>query len=340
VRTLPPAAGLLPVRFFFGATFLYAGLDKLVDARFLDPASPASIQAQMTGFARGSPIGELVRVAQPAAIEVGLLIAVAEIAIGLGALSGLALRVAAVGGAALSLLFFLTVSWTTHPYYLGSDLPYAVGWLALAIAGDGGCLVPRWVRGHSPPAPDRADRTTPAPSPGRRALLQTGVLAVAAVAVSALALPVRILGLEGPVASVSPVPWPSPASPAPGQTVTATAPSRTGIPVAMLADVDRRGSALFTIPFSAPAPLPAGDPGVVVRRSDGSYAAFDAVCTHAGCTVEWVATEAALVCPCHGATFDPEHGGAVLSGPAELPLSPLPIVVDRATGRILLRSDL
>ena len=138
-----PAAALLPVRFFFGATFLYAGIDKLLDAGFFDPASPTSIHAQMAGFARGSPLGELIRLVLPEAAGIGLLIAVAEIGIGLGALTGLAYRVAATGGALISLLFFLTVSWRTYPYYLGSDLPYAVGWLTLAIAGHGGILVPR-----------------------------------------------------------------------------------------------------------------------------------------------------------------------------------------------------
>ena len=36
---------LLPVRFFLGATFLYAGLDKLLDPTFLDPAAPTSLHA-------------------------------------------------------------------------------------------------------------------------------------------------------------------------------------------------------------------------------------------------------------------------------------------------------
>jgi thiosulfate dehydrogenase [quinone] large subunit len=96
----------------------------------------------LLGFARGSPIGDLIRLGAPEANVIGLLIAIAEIGIGLGALSGLAYRIAAAGGAALSFLFFLTVSWTTHPYSLGSDLPYAIGWLTLALAGHGGLFVP------------------------------------------------------------------------------------------------------------------------------------------------------------------------------------------------------
>jgi thiosulfate dehydrogenase [quinone] large subunit len=327
-----PAGALLPMRAFFGVTFLYAGIDKLLDAGFLDPASPTSIQAQMTGFARGSPLGELIRLAQPEAAAVGLLIAVAEIAIGLGALSGLAYRIAAIGGALLSILFFLTVSWTIRPFYLGSDLPYAVGWLTLAIAGHGGLLVPRWLTGGSPVPSGRAAgqrRVAPVESPGRRALLQTGLLALGAVAVASLAVPMRMLGLEHGVAAPTSGPAPAPSG---------SAAPLTGRVIARTADVDRRGSADFTVPFDAPSPLPAGDPGVIVRLSDGSYVAFDAVCPHAGCTVAWSASDSTLLCPCHGAAFDPARAGSVLAGPAEQPLAVLPIVVDPATGSILLRT--
>jgi uncharacterized membrane protein YphA (DoxX/SURF4 family) len=195
---------LLPIRFFFGVTFLYAGLDKLVNPGFFDPASPGSIQAQMLAFERTSPLGALVALIRPEAGAIGLLIAVAEVAIGIGALTGLAFRIAAMGGALLSLLFFLTVSWGTRPYYLGPDLPYAVGWLTLALAGHGGLLIPSWVAvmGAAPPrsalGSGRSARADAAPSPERRALLQSGLLAVIAVAVSSLAVPFRILGVEPP----------------------------------------------------------------------------------------------------------------------------------------------
>lgn len=328
-----PAAALLPIRFFFGVTFLYAGFDKLLDAGFFDPGSPGSIQAQVAGFARTSPLGDLIRIVQPEAAAIGLVIAIAEVAIGVGALTGLAYRLAAVGGALLSLLFFLTVSWGTSPYYLGPDLPYAFGWLTLAIAGHGGLLVPRQFAGPVEAPAGRGARHRPREplpaSPERRALLEAGLLAVAALAVSSLSVPMRFLGLERPVATRSPAPSPGP--------VTSEAPA-TGLAVAKIADVDRRGSVAFTVPFQAPAPLPAGDPAVIVRLRDGSYVAFDAVCTHAGCTVEWSAPDDALVCPCHGAAFDPEHDAAVLGGPTRQPLAALPIAIDHANGTILLRT--
>ena len=357
-----PAAALLPIRFFFGVTFLYAGFDKLLDPTFFDPASPASIQSQMAGFARFSPVGELVRLGEPVAVPIGLLIAVTEIAIGLGALTGLAFRVAAAGGAVLSILFWLTASWATRPYYIGADLPYAAGWLALAIAGDGGLFVSRrFLAGGGDVVAARSARTrepyrragSVPDSAGRRTFLQTGLLALLALTAASLAVPLRLAGLERTEisgtaeASQSPTetpaasgsgPTPSPAaagSAAPGGSA---APPASGLPIATVSDVEKNGSAAFTIPFNAPAPLPAGDPGVIVRLKDGTFVAFDAVCTHAGCTVEWDGADAVLYCPCHGAAFDPAHQAAVVQGPADQPLAALPIIVDTAGGRILLRT--
>ena len=338
---------LAPVRFFFGVTFLYAGLDKLLDPAFLDPAASTSLHAQLVAFARFSPLGGLIQAALPFNSLIGLVIADAELGIGLGALTGLAFRVAAAGGMVLSLMFWLTASWATHPYYYGADLPYAAGWLALAIAGHSGYLVPaRVLAMAAPPLPvtrarvgtpvaltraqRRALRRAPetAPSPDRRLFLQTVTLAGLAAVVASLTLPLRAAGLFADRTNPSPAPTPLPT---PGSTVPPGA-----VPVSTVAAVTSAGSAAFTIPFNARSPLPAGDPGVIVQLADGSFAAFDAVCTHAGCTVEWDAADKVLVCPCHEAVFDPEHQAAVLQGPAPTPLTSLPLVIDLATGTILL----
>jgi thiosulfate dehydrogenase [quinone] large subunit len=335
----------------------------------------------------------------------GLVIALAEIGIGVGALSGLAFRVAALGGAALSGLFFLTASWGTHPYYLGADLPYAFGWLALAIAGHGGLLVPAGLLERIPallPGPQFVDRRAMTdgpttsdrrrrrrlaakeaarqahrgtivgygprsrgvqsslgagpPSPERRLLLQTAVLAALAAAVGSFSLPLRALGItteHGPTggtgapggapgsSSVGLTPGPSPApgtsaAPGSGPSAAATAPPGREV-VAHVSDVTQGGgAAYFQIPSDAPAPLLPGDPAVIVQLADGSLAAFDAVCTHAGCTVEYDQPDGVLFCPCHGAAYDPAHGAAVLGGPAPQPLMKLPIVVDQASGSIYL----
>lgn len=173
----------------------------------------------------------------------------------------------------------------------------------------------------------RADQVE---SPERRLLLQTVALAGLAAVAASLTFPLRALGLFGDRSA----PGSSP-SPAPLPTGAATAPSG-AVAVATVSDVSASGAAAFTIPFDAPSPLPAGDPGVIVRLADGSFVAFDAVCTHAGCTVEWDQADRLLVCPCHEAVFDAEHDAAVLQGPAPTPLAKLPLVVDAVTGTILL----
>ena len=347
-----PAAALLPLRLFLGITFLYAGLDKLLDPGFLDASGATSIQAQMAAFIRVSPIAELVRLAEPMAVPIGLAIAIAEIGIGLGALTGLAFRVAAVGGAVLSILFWLTASWATHPYYYGPDLPYAFGWVTLALAGTGGLLVPSQLRPRPDPAPAGRLGTTGRATDGseptldRRTILQASLLGVAAVAVASLAVPLRLLGVEmpgeRPIGSPAPSAAGSPAaslgagpsaSPAPSGT-----PTPNGIPVATIAAVQASGSVSFDVPFDAPSPLPAGDPGIIVQLPDGSFVAYDATCTHEGCTVGWDAADAVILCPCHDAMFDAADHAAVLAGPTREPLAPLPIVVDTATGQILLRT--
>jgi thiosulfate dehydrogenase [quinone] large subunit len=352
-----PAAALLPIRFFFGVTFVYAGLDKLLDPSFFDPASPSSIAAQLAEFARVSPLGALVKISEPFATPIGLLIALAEIAIGLGALTGLAYRLAAAGGAALSLLFWLTASWATHPYYFGADLPYAAGWIALALAGHGELLVPRWVLRLSKPSASVA-RATPrltgqpggrtprpatsrdaaSPATSRRVLLQVGVLAGATLALGAATLPLRMLrGSPPSTGSGGASPSASPAT-SPGAPSAPTSPPASGLAVANVSDLQNAAAVAFTVPGDAPGTLPAGDPGVIVKLPDGTFVAYDAVCTHEGCTVGWDAADSILLCPCHGAAFDPANNAAVLAGPTRQPLAALPIVVDAASGTISLKA--
>ena len=371
------AAALLPIRLFFGATFLVAGLDKLLSPSFLRTGDPASIGAQLELFARSSPVGELIRLALPFAPQIGFLIAVAEIAVGLGALTGLAYRLAAAGGAALSLLFFLTVSWSTRPFYYGPDLPYMMGWVVLAMAGHGDLLVPHGVmaRSASPgPTPDavlgagvmgagtggsggtdrRPGQTLQ--SPARRAVLQAGILGALAVVLATAATPFRGLlgssrgtGLTGdrpapspgdtPVPSGAPPPSTAGASlqPSPGSTNPPASPG--AFAIGKVADVQSAGFAAFQVPVDAPAPLPAGDPAVILKLKDGTLVAYDLICTHQGCQIDsWDAASQLLVCPCHGAEFDAASNGAVVAGPARTRLPSLPIVIDSATGEIYLKS--
>src|SRR5262245_26907054 len=59
-------------------------------------------------------------------------------------------------------------------------------------------------------------------------------------------------------------------------------------------------------------------PGIVVRTADGDLRAFNAVCTHLDCTVQFKSDTAQLWCACHNGTYD--LAGNVVSGPPPRPL--------------------
>ena len=78
-----PGRALVPLRAFLGFTFCFAGLQKLANPRFFDAADPASIQAQLAGAARRSPVHALISPLTHVAVLVGILIALGELAAGL-----------------------------------------------------------------------------------------------------------------------------------------------------------------------------------------------------------------------------------------------------------------
>ncbi len=82
-------------------------------------------------------------------------------------------------------------------------------------------------------------------------------------------------------------------------------------------DVPVGGAASFQDPSS-------GDPSLVVQPEAGTFLAFDAVCPHAGCTVQYSNTSRLFVCPCHGSEFN-GRTGAVEVGPAQSGLMRLTI---------------
>ena len=131
---------LLPLRGFLGFTFCFAGLQKLANPNFFNATSPVSIQAQLLASSRVSPLHQVLGHLLGLAVPIGVLIALAEIAVGLGALLGLWTRVAAVGGMALSLTLFLTVSFHSSPYYTGADIVFFFAWIPLVLAGAGRVL--------------------------------------------------------------------------------------------------------------------------------------------------------------------------------------------------------
>jgi thiosulfate dehydrogenase [quinone] large subunit len=68
----------------------------------------------------------------------GVAVAVLEIAIGVLVLLGFLTRIAAAAGLVLNLVLFLTASWHTSPYFLGSDIVFVFAWLPLVLSGPRG----------------------------------------------------------------------------------------------------------------------------------------------------------------------------------------------------------
>lgn len=337
---LSPALALLPLRLFLGLTFVYAGIQKLSDPGFLHAGAPTYIGAQLEGFASGTPGGFVLRTfAIPIPVEAGIGVALAEIAIGLLAASGLYTRPAAACGLGLNLLLFLTASWHTTPYFLGPDIVFAFAWLPFVLAGAEGQpaldnLVDR-------PAVAQRTRLRPfdveegdavARDPGstrRTLLLELGGAAAAIAGVSLLA--------RGA--------YSAPRSLARG----AAAGSRRGggKPAAQGGEAAGGGSGggASTVPANAVELGPAsrlpsgaaatysdpadGAPDIVIRESDGGVRAFSAVCTHAGCTVGYEG--GTIVCPCHGGEYSAETG-EVIAGPPPAPLEPRRVL--EANGKI------
>ncbi|MGW0612986.1 DoxX family protein [Streptomyces sp. NPDC002788] len=126
---------LLPLRVFLGVTFIYAGLDKLTDSAFMRDSGAGSLGDMMRAVRDSSAIPALVDLSLKSPVGFGYAIAFGELAVGIGTLLGLFARLAALGGALISLSLWLTVSWASDPYYYGNDLAYLMSWIPLVLAG-------------------------------------------------------------------------------------------------------------------------------------------------------------------------------------------------------------
>ena len=323
---------LLPLRVFLGVTFCFAGLQKLANPNFFRAASPSSIQAQLVGALHSSPIhpflGDLVHLAVP----LGIVIALGELAIGLGVLAGTLTRVAAVAGMVLSLGLFLTVSFHDTPYYTGSDIVFLLAFSPLAIAGAGRRFTVTALLERQAIAAATAASANPKPvavptgggdtaaDEGRRRLVLTGVAVAALSTVWALAgglaagVGRAIGGTKAPSSQSILAAGSSSGTPAPE---TPGAGDHGGVEVGLASQVPVGGAASFKDPAT-------GDPAVVVRSSSTTFLAFDAVCPHAGCTVAFDHRNDILVCPCHGSQFNASTG-SVETGPAVRGLRPIAI---------------
>ena len=309
---------MLPLRAFLGFTFLFAGLQKLANPAFFDANNNASIQAQLVAASTHSPIGFLVSHLVEHATLVGVVVAIGELAVGIGTLLGLWTRVAALGGVALSVGLFLTVSFHANPYYTGSDLVFAFAWIPLIMAGAGTHLswdarIARKVakERNEPDAGLDVDRsstgTTRLLNEVDRRTVVVGAGAAAAVAAASAILAAGSAGLGRAIGGVKTSKPP-----------TQLTPTIAGTEIGSASQVAVGGSASFTIPSSQ-------EPGIILQPTAGNFVAYNAACPHAGCTVSYYKSNDALVCPCHTSIFKVSDGSLV-SGPSPTGLANLNVV--------------
>jgi thiosulfate dehydrogenase [quinone] large subunit len=334
-------------------TFAFAGLQKLANPTFFRPDAPGSFLEQLRGSIITSPLHHLLDPALHAPVLVAVLVALGEVAVGLGTLLGLFGRVAASAGALLSLSFFLTVSFRDNPYYYGADIVFLFAWTPFVLGGSGawsldGAYARRLERARAAlGAAAPRDGTTKkqlaavkrqAAELERRTFLQktaaAGVVAVSGGALGGLVSVIgRLLHSQQRPGAVGPVPngplgtGPTPTG-SPAVTTTTTGPVATSVPtvaepkgtrIGPAADVPVGGAASFTDPAQQV-------PALVVQVKRGQFRAFSAVCPHAGCTVQFDGTNDVFACPCHGSVFNATTG-AVLQGPAPTGLSPIPVAL-------------
>ncbi|MEO8518092.1 MAG: TQO small subunit DoxD [Dermatophilaceae bacterium] len=353
---------LLPLRLFLGVTFTYASLQKLADPGYLDPNNPGSAVHQMLRLRDSSPIGPMLSLSAHAPTLVSLTIALAELAVGLGTLLGLWTRVAAAGGAFLSLTFFLTVSWNTTPYYYGADIVFLFAWSVMfAFGAANGLSVDSWLRnrargdlrlGPEPTAvsidvprlrklcgrgqkcglaPDgQCTRLAGCPvfpvheslTAGQEQELRRRTMVLGGAAVGGAGA-LALLG-GGITALIGRVLGRSSTPTAQAAGPVGSTPS----PATSTPAPDIVVAAASAVPVGGAVSFTAadGNPAWVVHPSGDTFVAFSAVCTHLGCTVRFEQSTAELFCPCHGGLYDARNG-QVLQGPPPSPLPPIAVQV-------------
>jgi thiosulfate dehydrogenase [quinone] large subunit len=313
------------LRFFLGGTMLYAGVDKtLLDPRFLQADGVGSIGETLRYFVTsGGPLAGLVEaVALPQPVLIGASMAGAQLLVGASLLTGSWVRYGALLGAGISLTLALTSTWGVSPYYYGNDLPYFVGFLALAALGDGGALrlgAPA-SRGHNPE---------------RRAALVSGTGIAAGIA--ALLLLDRSRAISAITGGATPTPSPTPgasatATPSPTPSASPSAAPSSGATPKPTATPSASAPTAGTVISGAPGlaagqalNFSAGGTDAVLIKDGSTYRAFERACTHQGTSVDWQAGSGDFLCPNHGARF--AATGQVTMGPANTPLRAIEVSV-------------
>lgn len=128
-----------------------------------------------------------------------------------------------------------------------------------------------------------------------------------------------------PTPSKSPTPRPSPTQTPPPSPTSQPTMTPTGTVIGSTSQATNSA-----VSFTNPAD---GRGSFLIHLGNGKWVACERACTHQGVPVNYDPTTGHLVCPAHGATFDPANAFSVLLGPATRPLSAVSIHVN-ANGTI------
>jgi thiosulfate dehydrogenase [quinone] large subunit len=291
-RAQDPGWLLLPLRAFLAVVFLDGGISKIADPRFLDSTSPLSMHASVVAIRGSSPIGGLLGPVQDHSFGFGFVMAAAELAVGLGVLLGLFTRVAAVGGMLLALSLWLTVSWGASPWFTSADLVYLFAFTPLLIAGAPVYSLDAWLHHARELHPGSSEDHT------RRALVggAVGIIGAIVLGTAALVRPARRTGRQ--------------------HQLDTALPPETLVPAA---NVPVGGAKKVTVESL-------GEPAWVLQLNAGDFTAYNAICPHQGCTVNFVSAADGFACPCHGSLFNAQ--GQRTAGPAPRGLTSIPVSVE------------
>jgi thiosulfate dehydrogenase [quinone] large subunit len=260
--------------------------------------------------------------------------------------------VAAFAGLLINLAFFVVSSRNVYPYFLGSDIVFVFAWVTMIIAGIYTGTLPSFDLRTAA----RLSKTTPSYM-RRLVCIILGIDATtflylnqksgSHILSSARYSPAqrkRYAGSKGSnrrefiisslkvVGAVVSFSWLLDTLHWFPFTTTTTATASSSV-LAKTTAIPVNTGLIVQLPSNAPN---GGDPCILIHQQDGSFVAYDAVCTHAGCTVGYDPGSGDIICPCHGAVYDPAHGAQVLSGPAPSPLTTIAIKVDTAQDTITL----
>lgn len=109
----------------------------------------------------------------------------------------------------------------------------------------------------------------------------------------------------------------------PSQTPVPTAPPTTGHTGTVIGSTSMATNTAtdFTNPVN-------GDASTLIRLPDNNFVAYETTCTHKRVPVYYDSGSHTLICPAHGAIFDPVQGGKAIQGPATRPLSAVTIHIN------------